>query len=209
MLALTINKKLSSGQNPAIYSNFFQHLNLKKCVNMFKLTWLWNKKYFFCKIHKIISIFTGKKLQQYFCVIKWRDWSAGQTRRVKSSALPQTRVFILDFFVKTVGYFNKNDKTIWSYPFFLIRTNIFHVKLQPHMQALVTSRLGWQLKIFVFDSTRDSVAISASCELEIEDRFSDAAIRPWEMHILYNPDGIVKILCHSSFAVDKFSSALQ
>ena len=41
--------------------------------------------------------------------------------------------FILDFFVETVGYFNKNDKTIWSYTFFLIRKNIVHVKLQPRM----------------------------------------------------------------------------
>ena len=51
------------------------------------------------------------------------------------------RVFILDFFVKTVGYLDKNDKTICSYPIFLIinvflmRKNIVCVKLQPRMQA--------------------------------------------------------------------------
>ena len=37
---------------------------------------------------------------------------------------------------------------------FLIRKNTVHVKLQPRMQALVTSRLGWRLNI-CFDSTRD------------------------------------------------------
>ena len=32
-----------------------------------------------------------------------------------------------------------------------------------------------------------------SCELDKSLKsFSDAAIRPWEMHVLYNPDGIVK-----------------
>ena len=37
------------------------------------------------------------------------------------------------------------------------------------------------------------LAISASCELDKSLKsFSDAAIRQWEMHVLYNPDGIVK-----------------
>ena len=48
----------------------------------------------------------------------------------------------LDFFVKPVVYFDKNDKTIWSDPFFPIRKNIVHVRLQPLMPALFTSRLG-------------------------------------------------------------------
>ena len=51
--------------------------------------------------------------------------------------------------------------------------------------------------------------ISASCELDKNlTPFSDVAIHPWEMHILYNPDGIVKY-CYSLFAVDKLSSAQQ
>ena len=155
--------------------------------------------------------------------------------------------------------------------------NIVHVKLQPRMQALVTSTLGWRLRqclhdarlrfipkrlysalmqitvsvymipqknLFWNDSSWNELirvfipdrhfrsgmnlnlasckhrlkylfwfymrlAISASCELDKSLKsFSDAAICPWETHVLYNPDGIVKY-CYSSFAVDKFSSALQ
>ena len=100
-------------------------------------------------------------------------------------------IFILDFFVKTVGYFNKNDKTIWSYPFFLTRKNIVHVKLQPCMQALVTSRLRWQLKYLFWFYTWLAISAVVSCTRAWK-LFSDAAIRPWEMHVLYNPDGIVK-----------------
>ena len=89
-------------------------------------------------------------------------------------------VFILDFFVKTVGYFDKmtsiNDKTIWSYPIFLIRNvflirkNIVHVKLQPRMQALVTSRLGWRLNylfwLLILHVTGDQCQLWVGQELE-------------------------------------------
>ena len=94
----------------------------------------------------------------------------------------------------TVGYFDKNDTTICSYSIFLIRKNTVHVKLQPRMQALVTSRLGWRLKYLLWFYTWLAISsISASCELDKSlTSFSDAAIRPWEMHVLYNPDGIAK-----------------
>ena len=37
------------------------------------------------------------------------------------------------------------------------------------------------------------MAISASFEADKSLKsFSDVAIRPWEMYVLYNPDGIVK-----------------
>ena len=98
--------------------------------------------------------------------------------------------------MKTVGYFDKNDKTIWSYPFFLIRKNIVHVKLQPRMQALATFRLGWRLKyLFWFYMW---LAISASCELdksreqELEIVFRCSSSSMGNVHILYNSDGIVK-----------------
>ena len=109
-------------------------------------------------------------------------------------------------FVKTVGFVDKNDKIIWSYPIFLIRNvyliskNIVHVKLQPRMQALVTSRLGWRLKsklfVLMFNSTCDWPSVPVVSWTRAWNptwkSFSDAAICPWEMHVLYNPDGVVK-----------------
>ena len=41
-------------------------------------------------------------------------------------------------------------------PFFLIRKNIVYVKLQPRMQGLVMSRLGWRLKyVLILHETGD------------------------------------------------------
>ena len=132
------------------------------------------------------------------------------------------RVFILDFFVKTVGYFDKNDKTIWSYPVFLIRNvclvrkNIVHVKLQPRMQALVTSRLGRRLNylfwLLILHVTGDKCQLWVGQELENPawKSFSDAAIRPWQMHVLYNPDGVVKYsVIHRLQLINSELSALQ
>ena len=46
-------------------------------------------------------------------------------------------------------------------------------------------------KIFVLILDVTGMGISASCELDkIVKSFSDAAIHPWEMHVLYNPEGI-------------------
>ena len=46
--------------------------------------------------------------------------------------------------------------------------------------------------ILILQVTGDH-SINASCELDkIVKSFLDAATRPWEMHALYNPDGIVK-----------------
>ena len=101
--------------------------------------------------------------------------------------------------MKTVGYFDINDKTtcFWSYPVFLIR-NVFlirknnvHVKLYAgfgHVQV------GMATKLFAltFDSTRDWRSVPVVSWTKAWKSFSDVAIGPWEMHVLYNPDGVVE-----------------
>ena len=69
-------------------------------------------------------------------------------------------------------------------PFCQIRKNIVHMKLQPRMKALVT--LGWRLKylFFILHVTRDQCQ-SSCAQVGQELSFSDAAIRPWEMHVLH------------------------
>ena len=69
-----------------------------------------------------------------------------------------------------------DDKTIWSYPVFpirkvfLIRKNIVRVKLQQHIQALVTSRLGWWLNylfwLLILHVTGDQCQLWLGQELE-------------------------------------------
>ena len=75
------------------------------------------------------------------------------------------RVFVLDFFVKTQfsGYFDKNDKTILSYPIFLIRKCLFNKKENCSCEIAATHagfdhvQVGMATKLFVltFDSTPD------------------------------------------------------
>ena len=72
------------------------------------------------------------------------------------------------------------------------------MKLQPRMQALVMSRLGWWQNylfwLLFLHVTGDQCQLWVGQELEnlAWKLFSDAAIRPWEIHVLYNPDGVVK-----------------
>ena len=72
-----------------------------------------------------------------------------------------------------------------------MRKNIVHVKLQPRMQAFghVEMANGDQYQLWVGQ--------------ELENRFSDAAIRPLEMHVLYNPDGVVKYSVIQSSALQE------
>ena len=55
-------------------------------------------------------------------------------------------------------------------------------------------QVGMATKLFVltFDSTRDWRSVPAVSWRRAWKSFSDATIRPWEMRVLYNPDGIVK-----------------
>ena len=88
---------------------------------------------------------------------------------------------------------------------FLIRKNIVRVKLQPCMQALVTFQVGMATKLFVltFDSTCDWRSATAVSSTRASKSFSDAAIHPWEMHVLYNPDGVVKYsVIHSLWLIN-------
>ena len=54
-------------------------------------------------------------------------------------------------------------------------------------------QVGMATKLFVliFDSTRDWRSVPVVSWTRTWKSFSDAAIRPWEMHVLYNPDGVV------------------
>ena len=49
----------------------------------------------------------------------------------------------LDFFMKTVGYFDINDKTIRSYLVFLIKNMFLIRKDIAHVKLLPWSRPGW------------------------------------------------------------------
>ena len=72
------------------------------------------------------------------------------------------------------------------------------MKLQPRMQDLVMSRLGWQLNylfwLLILHVAGNQCQLWVGQELEnpVWKLFSDAAIRPWAMHVHYNPDGVVK-----------------
>ena len=52
--------------------------------------------------------------------------------------------------------------------------------------------MATKLFVLTFDSTRDGRSVLVVSWTRAVKSFSDAAIRPWEMHVLYNPDGVVK-----------------
>ena len=93
--------------------------------------------------------------------------------------------------MKTVGYFDKNDKTIWSYPFFSNKKEYRLCEIAATHAGFGHVQAGMATKIFVLilHVTGDQCQLWVWQELEI---VSDAAIHPWEMHILYNLDVIVK-----------------
>ena len=69
--------------------------------------------------------------------------------------------------MKTVGYFDINDKTILSYPVFLIRnvflmrTNIVNVKIAAMHVGFGHVQVAMATKLFVltFDSARDWLSV--------------------------------------------------
>ena len=58
-------------------------------------------------------------------------------------------IFILDFFVKTVGYFDKNDKTFWSYPVFSNKKKYCSCEIAATHAGFGHVQVGMATKIFV------------------------------------------------------------
>ena len=79
-------------------------------------------------------------------------------------------------------YFNKNDTIIWSYTFFLIRKKYCSCEIAATHAGFGHIQVGIATKIFVL-----ILHVTVVSWTRAWNRF-----RPWEMHILYNPDGIVK-----------------
>ena len=105
------------------------------------------------------------------------------------------RVFILDSFVKTVGWQNylilpcfSNEKR------FSNKKEYRSFEIAATHAGLSNVQVGIATKLFVltFDSTRDWRSVPVVSWTRAWKSFSDAAIRLWEMHVLYNPDGVVK-----------------
>ena len=95
--------------------------------------------------------------------------------------------------MKTVGW--QNYLTYPVFPIrnvFLKRKNIVRVKLQHAGFSHVQVGMATKLFVLTFDSTRDWRSVPVVTWTRAWKSFSDAAIRPWEMHVLYNPDGVVK-----------------
>ena len=88
------------------------------------------------------------------------------------------RIFILDFFVKTVGYFDKNDKTIWSYPFFSNKKEYCSCEIAATYAGFGYTQVGMATKIFVLilHVTGDQCQLWVVQELEIIFRCSNSSM---------------------------------
>ena len=114
------------------------------------------------------------KLQQYFCVIKWRDWSAGQTRRVESSVQPQMHVFIFSLW-KHNWILRQKWQNYLILAHFSNKKRLSNKKEYCSCEIVATHagfghiQVGMATKLHVFVLNFDSIhgwRSSASCELD-------------------------------------------